>query len=107
MLPDSLGANSCIRCWQNARSVNRILVVVITGDRGLAARINTNIVRYAACNGLTSILFPVRLRGRRAQGPRPAAAPPQNSDGRFQQSARRALALRMFLRLAGWRWMNS
>ena len=86
--------------------IHNVLVVVVSGDRGLAGAYNTNIIRFVIQHFDHSD-GPGALYRRRAQRPRYAPAPAQAGHRRVQPTSRLRPPLRMFRPSAAWRWMNS
>ena len=76
-------------------SIKNTLVVVVSGDRGLAGAYNTNLIRF-----LLHKFRPAMNSGKvycgRSQRPGPAHPPAQECDGGIQQFARRSIIFRCF-----------
>ena len=87
------------------RSIN-ILVVVVTGDRGLAGAYTTNIVRYTL-RQFGRHPVPVNYITVGRKGSRYDAAPPASQSWPSSATCRLRRPLPMFRRSAGWRWTNT
>jgi len=61
--------------------VKNILVVMITGDRGLAGAYNSNIVQVLRCKGSAKSEIPVSYIMIGRKGREPDAPPPAKCDG--------------------------
>ena len=85
-------------------SVKNTLVVVITGDRGLAGAYNTNVIRFTS-QQFDKYTTPVKYIAVGRKGRDLLDPPRQKRDCRFQQPAA-APNLWMSQQSAVWLWMN-